>query len=50
MNEVWHQRLTAYHKELLRYAKYIFNDHFIIAVLFYWGESATNTPSYSEHP
>ena len=37
MNEVWHQRLTAYHKELLRYAKYIFNDHFIIAVLFLLG-------------
>lgn len=37
MNKVWHQRLAAYHKELFRYAKYIFNDHFIIAVLFLLG-------------
>ncbi|MFK5675815.1 ABC transporter permease [Ligilactobacillus sp. LYQ60] len=37
MDKVWHQRLAAYHKELFRYAKYIFNDHFIIAVLFLLG-------------
>ena len=37
MNKLWNQRLTQYQNHLLRYLKYVFNDHFIIALFFIFG-------------
>lgn len=37
MNEIWNRRLKKYQGMLLRYAKYVFNDHFVLALLFFAG-------------
>lgn len=37
MNEIWNKRLKAYQSTLLRYSKYVFNDHFVLALLFFVG-------------
>ncbi|MFT9456899.1 MAG: ABC transporter permease [Liquorilactobacillus hordei] len=37
MNEIWNGRLKKYQKMLLRYSKYVFNDHFVLALLFFVG-------------
>ncbi len=37
MNEIWNRRLKKYQSMLLRYSKYILNDHFVLALLFFAG-------------
>lgn len=37
MRELYQKRLKQYHKELLKYSKYIINDHFSIVLLFLIG-------------
>lgn len=37
MNEIWRKRRNNYQKMLLKYLKYVFNDHFVIAFLFLVG-------------
>lgn len=37
MNEIWKKRRTTYQKMLLKYLRYVFNDHFVIALLFLFG-------------
>lgn len=37
MNELWKKRKQNYLNTLLRYAKYVLNDHFVIALLFFMG-------------
>lgn len=33
LNRLWHQRLQRHHQRLLRYSKYIFNDHFLLIIV-----------------
>jgi Predicted ABC-type exoprotein transport system, permease component len=37
MNEIWKKRRASYQKMLLKYLRYVFNDHFVIALLFLFG-------------
>ncbi|WP_290033753.1 ABC transporter permease [Ligilactobacillus cholophilus] len=37
MNNLWNQRLNKYQKKLLKYLRFVFNDHFIIALFFILG-------------
>lgn len=37
MNEIWDQRLNRYQNKLLKYLRYVFNDHFVIALFFIFG-------------
>lgn len=37
MEQLWHKRVQAYHKNVLKYLRYVFNDHFILALLFLAG-------------
>lgn len=37
MAKLWNQRLNQYQKKILRYLRYVFNDHFIIALFFIFG-------------
>ena len=37
MNEIWKNRRSSYQKMLLKYLRYVFNDHFVIALLFLFG-------------
>lgn len=37
MNELWKKRKQNYLNTLLHYAKYVLNDHFVIALLFFMG-------------
>lgn len=37
MNELWNKRKKRYLISLLRYAKYVLNDYFVIALLFFAG-------------
>ena len=32
MNKIWNQRLSQYQQKLLKYLRYVFNDHFVIAM------------------
>lgn len=37
MNDLWRQRQRAYRRLLLKYSRYVLNDHFVIALLFILG-------------
>lgn len=37
MNDLWKKRKQSYQSFLLKYSKYVLNDHFIIALLFFAG-------------
>lgn len=37
MDEIWNQRLNQYQSKLLKYLRYVFNDHFVIALFFIFG-------------
>lgn len=37
MDEIWKNRRATYQKMLLKYLRYVFNDHFVIALLFLFG-------------
>lgn len=37
MEQLWNKRIKVYHKMLLKYLRYVFNDHFILALLFLAG-------------
>lgn len=37
MNKIWENRLKKYQKMLLHYSKFVLNDHFVIALLFFVG-------------
>ncbi|MCC3237916.1 ABC transporter permease, partial [Pediococcus acidilactici] len=37
MNELWQQRAKAYQSEILKYLKYVLNDHLVLALLFFGG-------------
>lgn len=42
MDELWQKRRQAYHKRLLKYLRYVLNDHFVLALLFICGAVAYN--------
>lgn len=46
LEELFKQRTTIHQKQLFRYAKYVFNDHFIIALLILLGAGGL---AYSEY-
>lgn len=37
MSELWQQRAKAYQSEILKYLKYVLNDHLVLALLFFGG-------------
>lgn len=37
MNNLWKKRLNLYLKRMIKYYRYVFNDHFVIALLFLLG-------------
>lgn len=37
MKEIWSTRLSKYQQKLLKYLRFVFNDHFIIALFFIFG-------------
>lgn len=37
MNNLWKRRLNLYLKRMIKYYRYVFNDHFVIALLFLLG-------------
>ena len=37
MIEIWKQRVKQHQKKMMKYSKYIFNDHFVIVCLFLVG-------------
>ena len=37
MNELWNSRTKQYQKMIMRYLKYVLNDHLILALLFFGG-------------
>lgn len=37
MTEIWKQRVSQHQKKMMKYLKYIFNDHFVIVCLFLVG-------------
>ncbi|MEE6711494.1 ABC transporter permease [Pediococcus acidilactici] len=37
MNELWQRRAKAYQNEILKYLKYVLNDHLVLALLFFGG-------------
>ncbi|KRL03186.1 ABC transporter permease [Liquorilactobacillus capillatus] len=37
MNDLWSVRLKKYQQILLRYSKFVLNDHFVLALLFFTG-------------
>ena len=37
MYEIWKKRRASYQQMLLKYLRYVFNDHFVIALLFLFG-------------
>ena len=37
MNNLWKKRLNLYLKRMIKYYRYVFNDHFVIAFLFLLG-------------
>lgn len=37
MNDIWKKRSTQHQKKMMRYLKYVLNDHFVIVCLFLFG-------------
>lgn len=37
MNELWNSRTKQYQKMIMRYLKYVLNDHLVLALLFFGG-------------
>lgn len=46
MNEIWKKRRASYQKMLLKYLRYVFNDHFVIALLFLFGASGLSYSNF----
>lgn len=46
MEKLWKTRLKRYQKMLLKYLRYVLNDHFIIALLFILGAFAWNYSNF----
>ena len=44
--ELWNERQKRYHKMLSKYLRYVFNDHFMIAILFLLGALSLNYASF----
>lgn len=49
MNKIWDQRLNQYQQKLLRYLRYVFNDHFIIALFFVFGAVCYGYFNFIDH-
>lgn len=49
MNKIWNQRLDQYQKKLLKYLRYVFNDHFVIALFFVFGAACYGYFNFIDH-
>ncbi|GBG94479.1 multidrug ABC transporter permease protein [Ligilactobacillus salitolerans] len=46
MNELWKKRRASYQQKLLKYLRFVFNDHFVIALLFLFGAAALSYSNF----
>ena len=46
MENLWLTRRRNYHRQLLKYLRYVFNDHFVLALLFILGALAYNYSNF----
>ena len=49
MNKIWNQRLNQYQQKLLKYLRYVFNDHFVIALFFVFGAVCYGYFNFIDH-
>ena len=49
MNKIWNQRLSQYQQKLLKYLRYVFNDHFVIALFFVFGAVCYGYFNFIDH-
>ena len=49
MNKIWNQRLSQYQQKLLKYLRYVFNDHFVIALFFVFGAICYSYFNFIDH-
>lgn len=49
MNKIWNQRLSQYQQKLLKYLRYVFNDHFVIALFFIFGAVCYGYFNFIDH-
>lgn len=49
MNKIWNQRLDQYQQKLLKYLRYVFNDHFVIALFFVFGAVCYGYFNFIDH-
>lgn len=49
MNKIWNQRLGQYQQKLLKYLRYVFNDHFVIALFFVFGAVCYGYFNFIDH-
>ena len=49
MNKIWNQRLSQYQQKLLKYLRYVFNDHFVIALFFVFGAICYGYFNFIDH-
>ncbi|HJH32909.1 MAG TPA: ABC transporter permease, partial [Ligilactobacillus aviarius] len=49
MNKIWNQRLSQYQQRLLKYLRYVFNDHFVIALFFVFGAVCYGYFNFIDH-
>lgn len=49
MEQLWKTRKQQYHKMLLKYLKYVFNDHFVLAMLFILGGLSLGYGNFLKH-
>lgn len=49
MNKIWNQRLGQYQQKLLKYLRYVFNDHFLIALFFVFGAVCYGYFNFIDH-
>ena len=49
MNKIWNQRLSQYQQKLLKDLRYVFNDHFVIALFFVFGAICYSYFNFIDH-